>query len=327
MPTTVSQLFAATSSSGRALTSVSSRHAASNNLNCSLVSAGILGSVLKPTDADVEDDMSSAFYCDACEKGFTSHSAFATHKSSHVSCSFLGCKFVGSRRVVTDHFNCYHKNHTNQSSQEVASYIEARKKKYPTDANVRLPFSSLLGKMTQACMQVLLKHQQSKNRLLASDMCYDKGPPSKKRNTLPDPEEYAAPSESSCYSQCVSSQAPMMPSLASLCSYDDSSDSSGCASFQKFPFTSVLSNMQYVESKPVDAALQSHTLKTKSTPGAHVPSECGKVCPTGFPPHQSKVLYRTGRCNLLEKLLQEEANADMRTILLCFRAFTSRGLV
>ena len=137
MPTTVSQLFAATSSTVRAQSAGSSSPAVSrNNLNVSLVSAGILGSVLAPADAEVEEDALSAYYCDACEKGFNSHSAFATHKSSHVSCTFLGCKFSASRRVVADHVTSYHKRLPSQSSQEVADYIEARKKKYPTDANV-----------------------------------------------------------------------------------------------------------------------------------------------------------------------------------------------
>jgi hypothetical protein len=141
MPTTVSQLFAATSSTVRAQSAGSSSPAVSrNNLNVSLVSAGILGSVLAPADPQIEEDASTAFYCDACEKGFISHSAFATHKSSHVSCAFPGCKFFGSRRVVADHVSSYHKHRPSQSSDEVAAYIEARKKKYPTDANVGLSF-------------------------------------------------------------------------------------------------------------------------------------------------------------------------------------------
>jgi len=139
MPTTVSQLFAATSSSVRALSDFSSSHAVlRNQSNCSLVSAGIFGSVLAPADTETEEETSTAFYCDACEKGFNSHSAFATHKSSHVSCTFVGCKFFGSRRVVADHVSSFHKHRPGQSSQEVATYIEARKKKYPTDANVGL---------------------------------------------------------------------------------------------------------------------------------------------------------------------------------------------
>ena len=136
MPTTVSQLFAATSSA-RALSNVSSSYAiSSRTFDSSLVSAGILGSVHASADAEPEEDASTAFFCDACEKGFNSHSAFTTHKSSHVSCTFHGCKFVGSRRVVSDHLSTYHKQRPSESSQEVAAYIEARKKKYPTDANV-----------------------------------------------------------------------------------------------------------------------------------------------------------------------------------------------
>jgi hypothetical protein len=148
MPTSVSQLFAATSSSVRARSIFSTSIATSHDLNGSLAGAGILGSVIKVADDDLEGDFSSAFYCDACEKGFNSHSAFATHKSSHVSCSFPGCKFVGSRRVVADHVSGYHKSRSHQSSQEVSAYIEARKKKYPTDANVRVSFISIFCEVT-----------------------------------------------------------------------------------------------------------------------------------------------------------------------------------
>ena len=132
MPTTVSQLFASASSSVRAFSDASSVRAVSRNH----LSAGIWGSVLAPADAEPEDDASAAFYCDACEKGFNSQSAFVTHKSSHISCSFPGCKFVGSRRVVADHASSYHRHRPSQTSQEVTAYIEARKKRYPTDANV-----------------------------------------------------------------------------------------------------------------------------------------------------------------------------------------------
>jgi hypothetical protein len=53
-----------------------------------------------------------------------------------VNCNFSGCKFIGSRRVVAEHVSSFHKHRPSESSLEVAAYIEARKKKYPTDANV-----------------------------------------------------------------------------------------------------------------------------------------------------------------------------------------------
>jgi hypothetical protein len=73
--------------------------------------------------------------------------------------------------------------------------------------------------------------------------------------------------------------------------------------------------------------MKSSTGDIKSLFDARVRSNSVKVSAAKVPIHQSKVLARTGRCNLLEKLLQKEANADMRAILLCFRAFATRGLV
>jgi hypothetical protein len=180
-------------------------------------------------------------------------------------------------------------------------------------------------------MQVLLKQQQFKNRLRAGDMSDERGSRHKKHKTPPDLGECAfTPSNLSSFGfgQQISSQEPMMPSLASLCSYDDDSDTSECIVLpHQDPSTSVLTLEQGVESSPAVAAMQSNTGNTKYLFDARVRSKSVKVSAAKVPIHQSKVLARTGRCNLLEKLLQKEANADMRTILLCFRAFATRSLV
>lgn len=165
---------------------------------------------------------------------------------------------------------------------------------------------------------MLLKQQHLKNCLQPGRVSCDRGYPSKKRNTLPDP---AAPDDVSSSGQPISSQAPMMPSLASLCSYDDDSDYFECVASKS---TSVLNHVQRVESKPV---VQSDTVKPRFASGACARSNSGTFCSSAFPNPQSKVLARTDRCNLLEKLLQKEAIADVRLILFCFRAFASRGLV
>ncbi len=174
-----------------------------------------------------------------------------------------------------------------------------------------------------------MKQQQFKNRLRAGDMSDERGSRHKKHKTLPDVGECAfTPANPSSFGQQIASQEPMMPSLASLCSYDDDSDTAECIVFsQQDPSTSVPTLEQGVESSPAVAAMKSSTGDIKSLFDARVRSNSVKVSAAKVPIHQSKVLARTGRCNLLEKLLQKEANADMRAILLCFRAFATRGLV
>jgi hypothetical protein len=175
-------------------------------------------------------------------------------------------------------------------------------------------------------MQVLLKLQLSKNRSRDGDVSSDRVFNSKKRNMLSDPVVSAiVPSPSFSFGLDASSESLIIPSLASLCSYDDNSDSESITSHQ-VPSSTVVA-FAPVESKSTLTARQPPCRKSKSVSDMFVPSHSSKGTYPAIPMHQSKVLARTGRCNLLDKLLQKEANADLRTILLCFRAFASRGLV
>jgi hypothetical protein len=172
-------------------------------------------------------------------------------------------------------------------------------------------------------MQVLSKQQQLQNQLHAGDISSHRVFRNKKRQVLLDPGGTTILSAvSSGSGQEISSEAPIMPSLASLCSYGDDSDASETISSRLTSSSPLATQDQPVESKPTPTA-------GKSKPSSHVrnPSHTGKQLGSAMPIHQSKVLARTGHCNLLDKLMQKEANADMRTILLCFRAFASRGLI
>jgi hypothetical protein len=178
-------------------------------------------------------------------------------------------------------------------------------------------------------MQVILKQQHFKNRLRAGDVSDDRGSRHKKHKTLSDVGGCAiTPANPSPFGQQIAPQEPMMSSLASLCSYDDDSDASECVvASQQDPSTSVLALGQGYASNPALAALQSTVGNTASLLEARGRSNSVKVSAAKGPFHQSKVLARTGRCNLREKLFQKETDVDMRTILLCFRAFATRGLV
>jgi hypothetical protein len=174
-------------------------------------------------------------------------------------------------------------------------------------------------------MQVLSKQQQSLNRMRSGDVSGDGVIRNKKRQALLDPAATPTvflPAVSSGSGQEISSEAPIMPSLASLCSYGDDSDASDTTPSRLASSSTHATLDQPLESKPTSMA-------GKSKPSSHVrnPSHAGKRLGSAMPIHQSKVLARTGGCNLLDKLLQKEATADMRTILLCFRAFASRGLL
>jgi hypothetical protein len=170
--------------------------------------------------------------------------------------------------------------------------------------------------------QVLIKQQLSKNRSRAGDLCYESVGQIKKRNTRSETGGFTAQTALPMIRQEIPTDATMTSSIASLCSYDDEFDASESISCQSVsaPFNSP---HQIVDSQPVDTSFQqslseihpSHSLQSI------------KFAASETRVHQSKVLARIGRCNLLDKLFQMEATADMRTILLCFRAFSCRGLV
>jgi len=175
-------------------------------------------------------------------------------------------------------------------------------------------------------MQVLLKLQHSKIRARAGDVTDVKVFQPKKRNTLPDPVgSVIAPVAYSVVGIDSASQPHINPSLVSLCSYDDDSDVSESIASHEVQSSTVVTLEQRFESKPDDCR-KPPLMKSKSVSEGRVPLQSGSGS-SAIPTRQSKVSARTGRCNLLDKLLQKEATADLRTILLCFRAFASRGLV
>jgi hypothetical protein len=128
----------------------------------------------------------------------------------------------------------------------------------------------------------------------------------------------------------IPSELPIASSLASLCSYDDDDDAADSSAIvQVPPPTTVVALDHNAEFKPAVTPGPPSTFKSKSFPDRRAPHNSGKRPASALPIQQSKLLCRSGsgRGNLLEKLLQKEATADLRTILLCFRAFASRGLV
>jgi hypothetical protein len=79
------------------------------------------------------------FYCENCERTFEQHSQFIIHVQSHRQCT--KCDFKASKQVLETHMEEAHPrpvmNLSLESPEEIAKWIEERKKRYPTDENIK----------------------------------------------------------------------------------------------------------------------------------------------------------------------------------------------
>lgn len=100
------------------------------------------------------------YHCDACSIAFPTLSALNSHNASHIKCT--KCEFVGSKKVVSAHFQSAHGKFAGRGLKtitiqvpgskhsqrfkicvgnhpdDIREWIEERKKKFPTKANIAL---------------------------------------------------------------------------------------------------------------------------------------------------------------------------------------------
>ena len=94
------------------------------------------------------------FLCEPCDKEFTAEEAYNAHTSTHEYCQHPGCKFNGTKKVVVAHFHGTHGEYSGTgyknidvegtsfrvllgtSPEEVEQWRAARRKKFPSAANV-----------------------------------------------------------------------------------------------------------------------------------------------------------------------------------------------
>ncbi|KAJ3178950.1 nuclear fragile X mental retardation protein interacting protein 1 [Geranomyces variabilis] len=88
-------------------------------------------------------DHPARFHCEGCDKNFHIESQYRTHCETHVKCDH--CDFRASQRVVRTHAETAHAEIlesakpayvSKDTPEEIAQWIAARKKKYPTEANI-----------------------------------------------------------------------------------------------------------------------------------------------------------------------------------------------
>lgn len=75
-----------------------------------------------------------AFRCETCDKSFKDQKKYDEHMKSHVKCVHEGCSFSAPRQFMKHH-ELLHKNNMAkplETPEEIAKYIEERKKRFPT---------------------------------------------------------------------------------------------------------------------------------------------------------------------------------------------------
>ncbi|XP_033351210.1 nuclear fragile X mental retardation-interacting protein 1-like [Bombus vosnesenskii] len=89
-----------------------------------------------------EDD--ELFYCEICDKDFSSEDALSEHKTGHKLCGIDGCTFSAHPLLIEKHIimqhntGLYHKIKNVSTPEEIEKWIMERKRRYPTKANVEL---------------------------------------------------------------------------------------------------------------------------------------------------------------------------------------------
>ncbi|XP_070538097.1 FMR1-interacting protein NUFIP1-like [Ptychodera flava] len=81
------------------------------------------------------------FYCESCDRGFKTQEKIDEHKKEHVKCKGPECKFEAHWKVVRIHFQHQHgpgskKIGRLETKEEIAKWREARRKNFPTAANI-----------------------------------------------------------------------------------------------------------------------------------------------------------------------------------------------
>jgi len=82
----------------------------------------------------------NAFYCEVCDRGFKTEEKYDEHCGTHVTCSVDGCKFMAASKLVEIHFSNFHATgldkKVSNSLDDVAKYIDERRKNFPSKASV-----------------------------------------------------------------------------------------------------------------------------------------------------------------------------------------------
>lgn len=81
--------------------------------------------------------------CDVCDRHFSTVRQYQKHLEEHRTCGIDGCTFTAHEKIVDKHIEMQHitglydKIRNISTPEDIAQWIEDRKRKYPTKDNVQ----------------------------------------------------------------------------------------------------------------------------------------------------------------------------------------------
>ncbi|KAF3424778.1 LOW QUALITY PROTEIN: hypothetical protein E2986_01052 [Frieseomelitta varia] len=109
-----------------------------------------------------------SFYCEMCDKDFSSEDALSEHKREHKLCGIDGCTFSAHPLLVERHITMqhstglYHKIKNVSTPEEIEKWIMERKRKYPTKNNIELRKAEEMEKIQRG--EIIKKQETTKQR-------------------------------------------------------------------------------------------------------------------------------------------------------------------
>ncbi|KAG5345150.1 NUFP1 protein, partial [Acromyrmex charruanus] len=99
------------------------------------------------------DDDNKTYYCEVCDRDFPSEDDLSDHKRIHMICGIDGCTFSAHPSLVQKHISMQHRSGLYQklknlsTPEDIEKWIKERKKKYPTEDNIKLRKAEELEKV------------------------------------------------------------------------------------------------------------------------------------------------------------------------------------
>ncbi|KAI5641454.1 nuclear fragile X mental retardation-interacting protein 1 (NUFIP1) domain-containing protein [Phthorimaea operculella] len=109
------------------------------------------------------------YWCETCDRGFTTQHQLETHKQQHQKCNIDGCQFVAHPKVVTKHIQMQHstglfKKIANLNNpEEIQKWREERKRRFPTKENIEKKAAEIKEKIERGEKMGLQKNRHFNN--------------------------------------------------------------------------------------------------------------------------------------------------------------------
>ncbi|KAK2580181.1 hypothetical protein KPH14_012447 [Odynerus spinipes] len=103
-------------------------------------------------------DEDKQYYCEVCDKEFPSDDILSQHISTHKLCGIDGCTFSAHPLLVEKHISMQHSTGLYQrmknlsTPEDIQKWIEERKRRYPTKANIEAKKAAELEKIQRGEM-------------------------------------------------------------------------------------------------------------------------------------------------------------------------------